>query len=118
MLEVKPVQFSGTKRGKIWDKNQWAWSKQRIKISDLYRGINEFKKDLQPTTNLIKDENGDLLADSHSILNELKNYFRRLLNVHGVNDVWQTEEHTAEPLVPEPSPLEVEISIEKLSGKI
>jgi len=23
-----------------------------------------------------------------------------LLNVHGVNDVWQTEMHTAEPFVP------------------
>jgi hypothetical protein len=36
------------------------------------------------------------------------------LNVHGVNDVRQTEIHTAEPLVPEPSSSEVEIAIEKL----
>jgi hypothetical protein len=33
----------------------------------------------------------------------------QLLNVHEVNDVRQTEIHTAEPLVPEPSALEVEI---------
>jgi hypothetical protein len=34
-----------------------------------------------------KDGNGDLLADSHNILNRLKNYFSRLLNVHNGSDV-------------------------------
>jgi hypothetical protein len=63
---------------------------------------------------LIKDENGDLLADTHSILNGWKNYFCQLLNVPGINDVRQTEIHTAEPLVPEPSSFEVHISVEKL----
>jgi len=38
----------------------------------------------------------------------------QLLNVHGVNDVRQTEMHTAEPLVPEPSASEVELAIQKL----
>jgi hypothetical protein len=32
--------------------------------------------------------------------------------MHGVNDVRQTEIHTAEPLVPEPSSSEVQIAIE------
>jgi hypothetical protein len=63
---------------------------------------------------MVKDENGDLLADSHNILNRWKNYFCQLLNVHGVNDVRQTEIHTPEPLVPEPSSAEVETVIEKL----
>jgi hypothetical protein len=63
---------------------------------------------------MVKEENGDLLADSHSILNKWKNYFCQLLNVHGVNDVRQTEIHTAEPLVPEPGSSEIEIVIEKL----
>jgi hypothetical protein len=63
---------------------------------------------------MVKAENDDLLADSHSILNRWKNYFCQLLNVHGVNDVRQTEIHTAEPLVREPSSSEVEIAIEKL----
>jgi hypothetical protein len=58
----------------------------------------------------VKDENGDLLADSHNILNRWKNYFSQLLNVHNVSDVRQIEVHTAEPLVPGPS-LEVEIAI-------
>jgi hypothetical protein len=39
------------------------------KIRDLYRGINEFKRGYQPRSNLVKDENGDLLADSNTILN-------------------------------------------------
>jgi hypothetical protein len=63
---------------------------------------------------MVKEENGDLLADSQSILNRWKNYFYQLLNIHGVNDVRQTDIHTAEPLVPEPSSFEVEIAIGKL----
>jgi hypothetical protein len=40
---------------------------------DLYRGIHEFKWGYQTRINLIKDMNGDLLADSHNILNIWKN---------------------------------------------
>jgi hypothetical protein len=83
-------------------------------IRDLCRGINEFKKDYKLRTNIVKEENGDLLANSHSILNRWKDYFCQLLNVHGVKDVRQTEIRTAEPLVPEPSSSEVKIAIEKL----
>jgi hypothetical protein len=36
------------------------------------------------------------------------------LNVHGVSDIRQIELHTADPLVPDPSPFEVEIAIAKL----
>jgi hypothetical protein len=36
------------------------------------------------------------------------------LNVHGVNDVRQTEIHIAGPLVPEPSASEVQLAIVKL----
>jgi hypothetical protein len=59
----------------------------------------------------VKDENGDLFADSHNILNRWKNYFSHLLNVHNVSDVGQLEVHMAEPLVPVSSRLEVEIAI-------
>jgi hypothetical protein len=62
----------------------------------------------------VKDENGDLLADSHNILNRWKNYSSQLLNVYNVSDVRQIEVHTAEPLVPGLSRLEVEIAIAKL----
>jgi hypothetical protein len=64
--------------------------------------------------NLVKDENGDLLADSHNLLSRWKNYFSQLLNVHNASDVRQIELHMAEPLVPGPSHLEVEIAIAKL----
>jgi hypothetical protein len=37
-------------------------------IRDLYRGINEFNRGYQPRINVVKDEKGDLIADSHSIL--------------------------------------------------
>jgi hypothetical protein len=60
-----------------------------------------------------KDENGDLLADSH-ILNRWKNYFSQLLNVNNVSDVRQIEIHTAEPLLPDPSHLETEVATAKL----
>jgi hypothetical protein len=53
------------------------------------RGINGFKRDYQPTNNLVKDQNGDLLADSHHILNRWKNCFSQLLNVHNASDVRQ-----------------------------
>jgi hypothetical protein len=62
----------------------------------------------------VKDENGNLLADSYNILNTWKNYSSQLLNVHNVSDVRQMEVNMAEPLVPGPSHLEVEISIAKL----
>jgi hypothetical protein len=65
------------------------------------KGINEFKKGYQPRSNLLKDENGYLLADPHNILNRWKNYFSQSLNVHRVSDIRQIEVHTAEPLVPE-----------------
>ena len=64
----------------------------------------------------MKDDKGDLVADSHSILVRWRNYFSQLLNVHGVNGVRQTEIHTAEPLVPWPSASEVELAIEKLKS--
>ena len=38
------------------------------------------------------------------------------MNVHGVSDVRQAEIHTAEPLVPEPSALEIELAIEKIKS--
>ena len=56
----------------------------------------------------MKDEKGDLVADSQSILARWRNYFSQPLNVHGVNDVRQAKIQTAEPLVPEPSAFEFE----------
>ena len=86
-------------------------------IRELYRGISDFKKGYQPRTNILKNEKVDLVADSHSILAGWRNHFFQLFNIHGVNDVWQTEIHTAELLVPEPSTfVETELGIEKLKN--
>jgi hypothetical protein len=48
--------------------NELAMNSKNKKIRDLYRGINE------PGSELVKDENGDLLADSHNTLNRWKKY--------------------------------------------
>jgi hypothetical protein len=60
------------------------------------------------------NENGDLLADFHNILNRW-NYFSQLLSVHNVSDVRQKEVHVhmTEPLEPGPSRLEVDTAIAK-----
>jgi hypothetical protein len=57
-----------------------------------------------------------LVADSHGILARWRNYFSKLLKVHGVNDVRQTEIHTAEQLVPEPSASEFELATGKVKS--
>ena len=52
-----------------------------------------------------------MLTDSHSTVVRWRKHFSQLLNVHGVNDVRQTEIHTAEPLVPEPSAFDFELAV-------
>jgi hypothetical protein len=94
--------------------NELETSNKNKSIRDLYRGINEFKKGYQPRINVMKDENGNLLADSQSILKGWKNFFKQVLNAHVVHDVRHTDIHMAEPLVPEPSLVELEIAIGKL----
>ena len=57
-----------------------------------------------------------MVPDSHSNLATWRNHFSQLLNVYVVNDVRQTEIHTVEPVVAEPSAFEVELAIEKLKS--
>jgi hypothetical protein len=49
-------------------------------------------------------------------LNRWRKIFNQVLNVHGVHKVRQKGIYTAEPLVPEPSLVEVEIAIGKLKS--
>jgi hypothetical protein len=100
-------------KGKI---NEPETDNKNKNIRDLYRDINEFKKGYQPRINIIKDENGNLIADPQNVLNRWKNFFNQVLNVRGVHDVRQKDIQTAEPLVPEPSLVEVEIAIRKLKS--
>ena len=64
----------------------------------------------------MNNDKDDLVASSRSILARWRNYFSQILNVHGVNDIKQTEIHTAAPLVPELSASEFEVAIENLKS--
>jgi hypothetical protein len=107
--------FRNKKREYLKDKiTDIELSSKNKNIRGLYSGITEFKKGYPRKTNLVKDERGDLLADPQEVLTRLKNYFFQLLNVQGPGGIRQTEIHTAEPLVPQPSAAEVEVAIRKL----
>jgi hypothetical protein len=95
--------------------NELETNNKNKNIRDLYSGRNEFRKGYQPRI-VIKDENDNLLAEPQSILNRWKNFLNQVLNVHGVHDVRQMDIHTAEPLIPEPSLVEVEVAIEKFKS--
>jgi hypothetical protein len=78
--------FRNKKREYMKDRfDELATNSKNKNNRDLYRGINELKRGYQLRNNLVKDENGDLLVDSHDILNRWKNYFFQLLNVHNVS---------------------------------
>jgi hypothetical protein len=84
------THFRNKKREYLKDKtNELRTNSENKNIRDLCREINEFKKGYQPRSNLVKDENGDLHADSHNILKRWKNCVSHLLNVHRVKDVRQ-----------------------------
>ena len=76
-------------------------------IMDLNRGINDFKNGYQPRTNIVMDEKGDLITDSHDILARWRKYFSQLMNAEWVN-------LSAEPLVPEPNAFEFEMAVGNL----
>jgi hypothetical protein len=89
-LNVKCVasrHFKNKKREYLKDRiNKLAMNSENKDNKDPYGGINEFEVGYQHRSNLVKDEEGDLLADSHNILNRWKNYFPQLLNVNRVSD--------------------------------
>jgi hypothetical protein len=108
--------FRNKKREHLKGKINELEAKNKKNIRDLYRDINELKNWYQPRINIIKDGNGNLIEVPQNVLNRWKNFFNQVLNVHGVHDIRQIDIHTAEPLVPEPSLDEVEISIAKLKS--
>jgi hypothetical protein len=63
------MHFRNKKREYMKDRiDELAMNSKNKNIRDLYRGINDFKRGYQHRSNLVKDENGDLLADPHTIL--------------------------------------------------
>jgi hypothetical protein len=76
VIRVASRYFRNKKGEYLKDKiKELARNSKKKNIRDLYRGINEFNRGYQAINNLVKDENGDLLEDSHNILNRWKNYF-------------------------------------------
>ena len=71
-------------------------------------------KGYHPRTSIVKDEKGDWVTNTHSILARWRNHFSQLFNVYGVCDVRQRDIHKTEPLKPDPSDSEFEMAIEKL----
>jgi hypothetical protein len=72
--------FRNKKREYLENKiNELAKNSKNMNTRHIYRGINEFKRDYQPRSNFVKDENGDLLADSNNTVNRWKRYFSQLL---------------------------------------
>jgi hypothetical protein len=67
----------------------------------LTRSTNECEIGYQLTSNFVRDENCEVLADPQSLQLGGKNLFAELLDVHGVRDAGQIEMHGAEQLVPE-----------------
>jgi hypothetical protein len=66
--------FRNNKREYLKDKiNDHAKNSKNRTIRDLYRGTNVVKRGHQPRSYLMKDQNGDLLADPDNILNRWKN---------------------------------------------
>ena len=105
------------KKAYLRDKIEELETNSKIQnIRDLYRGINYFKTGYQHRCNIVKDEKGNMVADSHSIVARWRNYFSLLFNVHQVKDVRQAEIYTAEPLVPEPGAAEFELAIDKVKA--
>ena len=50
-------------------------------IRNLYRGIDYFKKGYQPSTEIVKDEKGELGTVADGILARCRNQFCQLLKV-------------------------------------
>jgi hypothetical protein len=54
--------------------NEFETGSRNRSVIDLYAGTKEFEKGYHPRTSFIKDESGDLFADSH-ILSRWRNFF-------------------------------------------
>jgi hypothetical protein len=91
--------------------NELETNSKNRNIRGLHREINDFKKGYQLRTNIVMDEKGDLVTDCHSMLAMWRIHFSQLFDVYGVIDIRQTEVHTSEPLLAEPSAFEVKMAI-------
>ena len=78
----------------------------------MYMGINEFKKSYQPLAYVIKKHDVKIVADITSILSRWEQFFfRNLLNVNQSTSHGGSKVYTAEPDIPEPILIEIELAI-------
>ena len=70
--------------------------------------------EFQPRAYVIKKHDGTIVADTTSILSRWKQFFSNLLNVNQSTSHEGSEVYTAEPDIPEPSLIKVDLAIEKL----
>ena len=76
--------FRNKEKGNLEAKIGYIETNSKINsIRGLHRNVSDFKKGCQPRTNIVKDEKGDLVADSHSIEAWWMDHSSQLLNVHG-----------------------------------
>jgi hypothetical protein len=69
MYDVMLVDISGIKRALLQTKVEKLETNSKVKnIRYLYRGINDIKKGYQARMYIVKNNKGDLVAHSHSIL--------------------------------------------------
>jgi hypothetical protein len=86
------INYCELKKHKIWFDEGCSKLLDQRKQAELQWLQDQSEKIGLPTEkNLVKVETGDLLSDSHNILNRWKNYFSELLNVSYVRHI---EVHT------------------------
>jgi hypothetical protein len=66
--------------------NELETNSKKKNIRNLYRYITDLKG-YKSRINFVEDENGDLLADSRSILNGWKNVFSHVADVLGITNL-------------------------------
>jgi hypothetical protein len=91
--------FRNKRREYLKDKiNEPKSNNKNKNIRDLCRGINAFKKGYKPSTNLVKDDKGDLLEDAYTIVNRWMNSLCQLLNVQRVGVKGRQHSHLCQSL--------------------
>ena len=73
--------FRNIKKAYLKPKFEELETNNKIKnIRELCRGNNDFKKGYHDRTNIVKDDKGNLVADSCIILARFRSYFYQILN--------------------------------------
>ena len=81
-------------------------------IQGMYKGLNEFKKDYQSCTSVLKKDYGTIVAVTTRILSSRwEQFYNSLLNIHQSSSFEGSKMYTAEPAIPD-----VERTMKKLKN--